>query len=200
VKLGRKIRGVRTGKGITIQDIAERSGLSKGFLSQVENDKTSPSLNTLERIAEALGTPLTYLLLGEQHEPAHVRCGERQVLIDESGQGRIEYLTPVARRALQLVLVDMPVGRALGDSTHAHEGEEACWVLSGTVRARQGESVATLEEGDSFLWDGSVPHTIENVGPGLARVLVAMSPPAAIRLVPVPAEPPAARPAASRVA
>lgn len=185
MKLGRKIKSVRTGKGITIQDIAARSGLSKGFLSQVENDKTSPSLNTLERIADALETPLTYLLLGERHQPALVRRGERQVLIDEASQGRVEYLSPVSGRSLQMVVVELPAGCAVGDEMHEHEGEEVCWVLSGSVRMRQGETVAVLGEGDAFHWDGSVPHVIENPGSASARLLVAMSPPAAMRIVPL---------------
>ncbi len=185
MKLGRKIKSVRTGKGVTIQDIAERTGLSKGFLSQVENDKTSPSLNTLERIAEALETPLTYLLLGEQHAPVLIRRGERQVLIDEASQGRIEYLSPLSGRSLQLMLIELPAGQSAGDPSHQHEGEEACWVLSGSVRATQGESIATLYEGDAFHWDGSVPHVIENRGPGPARLLLAMSPPAPLRIVPL---------------
>lgn len=202
MKLGRKIKSVRTGKGITIQDIAERSGLSKGFLSQVENDKTSPSLNTLERIADALETPLTYLLLGERHQPVLVRRGERQVLIDEASQGRVEYLSPISGRSLQMVVVELPAGCAVGDDAHAHEGEEACWVLSGAVRMRQGESAAMLGEGDAYHWDGSVPHVIENPGPAAARLLVAMSPPAAMRIVPArQAEAQhEVRPGASRVA
>lgn len=186
MKLGRKIKRVRTGKGITIQDIAERSGLSKGFLSQVENDKTSPSLNTLERIADALETPLTYLLLGERQQPTLVRRGERQVLIDEASQGRVEYLSPISGRSLQLVVVELPAGCAVGGDTHAHEGEEACWVLSGSVRVRQGEHGAVLGEGDAYQWDASAPHVIENPGPAPARLLVAMTPPAAMRVVPVP--------------
>jgi transcriptional regulator with XRE-family HTH domain len=183
VKLGRKIKSVRTGKGITIQDIAERSGLSKGFLSQVENDKTSPSLNTLERIAGALGTPLTYLLLADQHSPVLARDGERQVLLDEATEGRIEFLSPVAGRALQLCVVDLPAGRGVG--LHEHEGEEACWVLLGSVRVLHGETTVTLRQGDAYHWDGSVPHAVENSGQSAARLLVAMSPPAPMRIVAV---------------
>ncbi|HWP34373.1 MAG TPA: XRE family transcriptional regulator, partial [Thermodesulfobacteriota bacterium] len=183
MKLGRKIRSVRLGKGITIQDIARRTGLSKGFLSQVENDKTSPSLGTLERIAEALSIPLTYLLLEEHRAPVLIRRGERQVLIDEASQGRLEYLSPLTGRSLQLVLVELPAGRAAGDRRHQHEGEEACWVLAGSVRVSQGELALTLHEGDAFFWDGSVPHVIENPGPQAARLLLAMSPPAPLRIV-----------------
>jgi transcriptional regulator with XRE-family HTH domain len=180
VKLGRKIKRVRTGRGTTIQDVAERSGLSKGFLSQVENDKTSPSLNTLERIAEALETPLTYLLLSDQRAPVLVRRDERQVLVDEASKGRMEYLSPVFGRALQLVLVDLPAGCAV--TRHAHRGEEACWVLSGSLLVLQGEMAAALDEGDAYQWDGSVPHLVENRGPIDARFLVSMSPPAEMRI------------------
>lgn len=185
MKLGGKIKSIRTRKGVTIQDVARRSGLSKGFLSQVENDKTSPSLSTLERIAGALDTPLTYLLLGDQRAPALSRPGERQVLIDEVSHGRVEYLSPVSGRSLQLVLVDLPAGRAAGDRLYQREGEEACWVLAGSVRVSQGESSAALKEGDAYQWDASVPHVIENHGPGPARLLIAMSPPSAIRISPV---------------
>jgi transcriptional regulator with XRE-family HTH domain len=181
VKLGRKIKSVRTGKCITIQDIAERSGLSKGFLSQVENDKTSPSLNTLERIADALETPLTYLLLPEQHGPALARHGERQVLVDEASQARIEYLSPRSGRALQMVVVDLPAGHGVG--RHEHRGEESCWVLEGSVRISHGEGEVTLSAGDAYHWDGSVPHTVDNAGATPARFLVATSPPSEMQVV-----------------
>jgi transcriptional regulator with XRE-family HTH domain len=198
VKLGRKIKSVRTGRGITIQDIAERSGLSKGFLSQVENDKTSPSLNTLERIADALETPLTYLLLDEDHAPALARDGERQVLVDEASQGRIEFFSPVSGRALQMCLVDLPAGRAL--DRHEHAGEEVCWTLAGTVRITHGEAAVVLRQGDAYHWDGSVPHTIENAGAVAARFVIALSPPAGLRIVAVEAVLAAAPLAAPRVA
>jgi mannose-6-phosphate isomerase-like protein (cupin superfamily) len=76
-----------------------------------------------------------------------------------------------------MLLVEIPAGYTAGGRTHSHEGEECHWVLEGPITAVQGDRSFELGEGDSFHWDGSIPHRIENHGAGPARLLVARTPP-----------------------
>lgn len=172
VDIGSMIRTIRKRKKITISQLCEGTGLSKGFMSLVENNKTSPSIVTLHTIAKFLDVPLTYLLLEKEERMKVIRKSER--LISTHGPDRL-----VVERAsgdtgrLHVVIIDMPPGSASGVEPHAHLGEECHIVLQGTVSAEQGEDCAILYEGDSFSWNASVPHLVRNVGEGTARILIA---------------------------
>jgi transcriptional regulator with XRE-family HTH domain len=167
--LGARIRTTRTQKGITLQEIADRTGLSKGFLCQLENDKSSPSIQALEKIASALGVPMAFLFLTQEQQIHVVRAGERQYHYGPDNL-RVQLLSG-NRRALTMMLIEFPPGTATGGEGHAHDGEECHFVLEGAVRATQGDQQVILQAGDSFHWNGFVPHRVENVGQTVARVL-----------------------------
>ena len=75
MQLGKKIRDLRFRRGMTVQQLAEATGLSKGFISQVENSRTSPSLATLQDLARSLETSVAYLVVEEEQVPHVVRAG-----------------------------------------------------------------------------------------------------------------------------
>ena len=77
MQIGKKIRDLRLRRGLTVQQLAEATGLSKGFISQVENNRTSPSLATLQDLARALETSVAYLVVEEDRVPHVVRAAER---------------------------------------------------------------------------------------------------------------------------
>lgn len=170
MSLGSRIRSTRNQKNITLQEIADRTGLSKGFICQLENDKSSPSLQALEKIAAALGIPMAFLFLTEEHQIHVVRAAERQECHYGPDNLRIQMLS-ANRRALKMVLVEFPPGGTTGGDSHVHDGEECHYVLEGTIRATQGEQQVVLTAGDSLHWNGFIPHRLENVGETAARVL-----------------------------
>ena len=170
--IGSSIRAIRKRKNITIAQICERTGLSQGFMSQVETNKTSPSIGTLDNIAEALEVPLAYLLLRKEERMSVVRAGERTQTT--SGPDRLRVSQLGSTRHVRLVLVDLPPGQSTGDEPRAHEGEEVHLVLEGRVLAEQGEDRAELEAGDSFSWHACTPHRVSNPGSETARVLIAV--------------------------
>jgi transcriptional regulator with XRE-family HTH domain len=167
--IGSKIRAIRNRKKITIAQMCDGTGLSKGFISNVENNNTSPSINTLQTIANYLGVPLPYLLLEKKQHMRVVRKDERTYSTME--KLKIEHISSMG--GLSLRSVEFPPGAFIGDS-HAHEGEECHLVLEGKISAEQGEDSIVLEEGDSFSWNASVPHTVKNIGDGKAVVLIAV--------------------------
>lgn len=173
--IGERIKSLRTGRGMTVAALAEQSGLSKGLVSQLENDKTSPSLATLERLAEGLGVPVAYLVLRPEEGINVVRAAERRAYQFGPDAIKVEVLASCAARSLKAVLVEFPPGSSTGSEAHAHGGEEFHLVLEGRIQAIQGEQSVVLEPGDTFHWKGCLPHRVVNVGECKAVVLAVTS-------------------------
>lgn len=172
MELGSNIRTIRKRKGITIASICAATGLSQGFMSQLENDKTSPSIATLEQIAAALDVPLAYLLLRKEERMQVIRKKDR---IPTSAGTRHVSLSHVGRTPhLRMTLAELAPGAASGELPHAHEGEEIHMVVRGTVTAQQGEDLYELGEGDTFSWNASVPHRVWNSGTEPAVILISV--------------------------
>ena len=174
--VGRRARELRVRRGLIIEDIARKSGLSKPYISQVETGKASPSLQTVQKLAQALGVPLTYLFL-EDAFGCHVTRRTERRAVSFGEPDKLVYFLSAPNRSLEMLLLEIPSGYTAGGRTHSHEGEECHWVLEGQIIAIQGDQRFVLARGDSFHWDGSVPHRIENHGPEVARLLVARTPP-----------------------
>jgi transcriptional regulator with XRE-family HTH domain len=176
MQLGRKIRDLRLRQGLTVQRLAEASGLSKGFVSQVENERTSPSLATLHDLARALCTSVAYLVVEEEPVPHVVRASERPRIRVGGNTSQVEVLSAIPKRNLELLIAELPPGLPAGDKRHYHHGEECMVCLEGRVGVMCGEHHLVLETGDSCHYDGRMPHAVENLGTGAARVLIAMTP------------------------
>ena len=167
--IGSKIRAIRNKKNITIAQMCKETGLSKGFISNVENNNTSPSINTLQTIANFLEVPLPYLLLEKKQHMRVIRKSERG--FSTFNNLKIEHLTSQGK--LRMMSVEFPPGASMGE-LHAHEGEECHIVMQGKFLAEQGEDSVIVEEGDSFSWNASVPHFVKNIGDEKAVVLIAI--------------------------
>jgi transcriptional regulator with XRE-family HTH domain len=167
--VGPQIRHWRTERGLTLAAVAERSGLNVGYLSQLENDKASPSLSCLAALGEALEVPVAWFLMGEVPAPKVVLAADRPHE-DLEGLGRIELVDGGAGRDVSIVeAVAVAGGRA---GVHAHTGDEHHLVLSGQWRMSQGDHVVELGPGDYLRWDGSIPHDAEVTGSGEGRLLI----------------------------
>ncbi|HYF93520.1 MAG TPA: XRE family transcriptional regulator [Symbiobacteriaceae bacterium] len=173
MSLGARIRLTRTQKGITLQELSDRSGLSKGFICQLENDKASPSLQALEKLAGGLSVPIAYLFLTATDKIHVVREQERPEYQVPEGM-KVQMLS-ARGRALKMMMILVPPGMGAGGENHTHEGEECHLVLEGTVRYTQGDESVVLKAGDSLHWNGFVPHRVENCGAGVARILCVTS-------------------------
>jgi transcriptional regulator with XRE-family HTH domain len=176
MQLGRKIRDLRLRRGMTVQQLADASHLSKGFISQVENDRTSPSLATLHDLAAALRTSVSYLVAEDEPTPHVVRATDRPLLDIGDDSVRVQVLSALPRRNLELLLLELPPGARGEDHPHSYDGEECILCLEGRVLLRQGDQSYALESGDSCHYDGRTPHIIRSDGPGTARLLVVMTP------------------------
>ena len=176
MQLGRKIRDLRLRRGLTVQQLAEATGLSKGFVSQVENSRTSPSLATLQDLAKSLETSVAYLVVEEDQVPYVVRHAERPHMNVGGSASRVEVMSAQPRRNLELLSAELPPGVSVSDKRHFHHGEEVVLCVEGRVSLACGEHVVLLEAGDSCHFDGRVPHAVENAGDTTARILIALTP------------------------
>jgi transcriptional regulator with XRE-family HTH domain len=176
MNLGKKLRSMRQARGLTAVELAKRARVTTGFISQLEYSQTVPSLLTLQRIAAVLGVSLTYFFLEENLQPQVVRKQERRILHLEPDGSCISLLSPLPSQHLALALCELPCGAVSWSTTCSHAGQQCHWLLQGTVRADYGDNTYYLEEGDSILWEGTLPYRLENIGTNEARLLIATAP------------------------
>lgn len=181
MSIGQKIKAYRQEQDLTIPQLADITGLSRGFISQVENDKVSLSLESLQKIASSLKVPVNRFL-ADQPFPSELVKKNARPRIKLGDEPEIEILSAPFGRQLQVLMVELPPGYQAGNCAHTHEGEEWITVLSGKVKVTQGDFSAILEEGDSIHWDGSYPHLCQNAVNTPTKVIVALTPPAMIPL------------------
>ncbi|HEU4671898.1 MAG TPA: XRE family transcriptional regulator [Candidatus Limnocylindrales bacterium] len=168
--IGPAVRRLRRERGLTLADVAGRTGLNIGYLSQVETDKASPSLETLAALGDALTVPVAWFFLDAAAPPRVVRVAERPARDGVGGAGRIEEVDGGAARDVRIVEATIPAGARTG--FHAHAGDEHHLVLAGRVRLAQGDHVVELGPGDYLVWDATIPHDAEAIGNEPARLLI----------------------------
>jgi transcriptional regulator with XRE-family HTH domain len=153
--VGGEIRRWRTERGLTLANVAERAGLNVGYLSQIENDKASPSLACLNAISGALDVPIAWFFLADVPPPIVIRAADRPAATTDAG--RIEFVDGRGARDVSIVeTTALRVGALVG--AHSHTGDEHHVVLRGRFRLRQGDHVVEVGPGDYVRWDGTIPH------------------------------------------
>lgn len=159
-RLGERLRKRRRELKWTLKDVAEASGLSLGFISQIERNLTIPSLSSLATIADVLGASIGDLT-GQPAEPHPDTYHDKRVPYKlEDGQVQYERLSSVfTGSALHSVKFSMPSGYR--SETVSHHGEEMVFVLRGRIQYKVDKDTFCLEEGDSLHFDAMTPHSIE---------------------------------------
>ena len=163
MQIGAKVRRLRTQRGLTMEELADRCELSKGFISLLERDLTSPSIATLSDILECLGTDLASFF--DERPEEKVCYTDEDMFVKEDAEGlcgSIKWLVPNAQKnRMEPILVEMQPG---GSTTpeNPHEGEEFGYVLKGEITLVLGKRKIKVKKGESFYFTASVVHKIEN--------------------------------------
>jgi len=178
--VGARVRSLRTERGLTQPQVGQLTGLNVGYLSQVETDKASPSLETLAVIADAFGVPIAWLLVEDSPPPRVVRRADRPARTLPDGV-RLEIVDGGHARQLRIVEGIAPPGSRSALMTDI--GEEHHLVLAGCLRVRQGTFEADLGPGDYLVWDGCLPHETEVMGDEPVRALVITAGPGGVGAV-----------------
>lgn len=166
--VGAQVRRWRRERGLTLATVAERSGLNVGYLSQIENDKASPSLGCLASIGDALDVPIAWFLMEDVAPPQVVKAGDRTSRVNDLG--RMELIDGGLSRDISLIEAIAAPGSRTG--THAHAGDEHHIILRGRFRMTQGDHVVDVGPGDYVRWDGAVPHDAEVIGDEEGHMLI----------------------------
>lgn len=173
--IGQKLRELRLQNDLTLEDLASRSELTKGFLSQVERNLTSPSISTLTDILNALGTNLSEFFYEEKEE--QIVFSTQDFFEDEQEDYTIEWVIPNAQKnemePIRLTLHPYKKSHEL----LAHTGEEFGYVLKGAVTLVRGNKKYKVKAQETFYISGSTSHYLYNHGSTDAVVLWITTPP-----------------------
>ena len=179
--IGRRMRALRAGMGLSLRELARRSGVSAPMLSQVERLETSPTLAVAERIAAGLDLSLSQLLrLDESEGVTVVRAGERLAGGAPGGGHRYEIVTPpLPGQRAEVSLHELAPGAATAgpDDPPIHEpgSRETAVVQRGRLKLVCGGTAHELRAGDAVTFDADLPHHMENPGPGEARFVAVVA-------------------------
>jgi len=161
--IAKRVREFRQELGLTVGQLADRSGISKGMLSKIENAQASPSLSTLARLSAAIQVPFTAFFRGldEEHDALHVKAGQGlEIVREETRAGHRYQLLGSMRgqhRRMEPLLVTLTERNEVFP-LFQHPGTELLYMLEGVMEYGYGSSRYMLEPGDTLQFDGEVTH------------------------------------------
>ena len=173
--IGAKIKQMRNQKSLTQEELADRCELTKGYISQLENNLNSPSIATLTDILSALGSNLSEFF---KEEPEEKVVFSKEEFIEKDADGVLwNWLIPNAQKnMMEPVLVELSEGaETSGDIPH--EGEEFGYVLDGKIAIFLGNKHHICKKGEAFYYTANKPHSILNKGKNKAKFIWISTPP-----------------------
>ena len=173
--LGEKIKRMRNQKGLTQKELADRCELTKGYISQLENNVNSPSIATLTDILSALGSNLSEFFQAETEEKIVFSKNE---FIEKDSDGVLwNWLIPNAQKnMMEPVLAELAEGVSTAVDS-PHEGEEFGYVLDGKIAIVLGNKHHICKKGEAFYYTANKPHSILNKGKNKAKFIWISTPP-----------------------
>jgi transcriptional regulator with XRE-family HTH domain len=180
LKIGHKVRKLRQKNKYTLQDLAAKTGLSKPFLSQIENDHVVPPVATLLKLARALGVGLAYFFQDEaSSERISVTRPLERVRVERRPhhcKEEIDYIydsleTKIQNKHMEPFLIEFPVKETEEIFFMSHEGEEFLYLLEGKIEFRSVDRVEILEPGDSIYYDSELSHGFRCIGETPAKAV-----------------------------
>lgn len=174
--IGNQIRELRKQRHWTLRRLAERSGLSIGFLSQIERERSSLSISSLSAVAEALEVPLSNFFTIDYNPSVVIRSQDQGRFRIESSEVTYSTLSgPLKDKTLEPLLVEVPPHYE-GTPPFIHKGEEFAYVLEGSITFIIQGKVYLLDKGDSIHFASETPHTYRNNSSEKAKVIWVLTP------------------------
>jgi transcriptional regulator with XRE-family HTH domain len=175
--VGQKIRALRLGNNLTQEELASRLELTKGYISQLENNKTSPSMATLFNILEVLGTDVHQFFSKENDQVVTFKEEDFYEKEDDALQHVISWIVPNAvKYEMEPIMIKiMPGGTSIKDDPHP--GEEFGYILEGSVTLVLNTNKYTLKKGETFYYLANQPHYLMNHTNAPCKVLWISTPP-----------------------
>ncbi len=179
--VGAEIRRLRKLRKLTLEALGQATGLSVGYLSQVERNKSSPTVKAMFDISHALGVTINWFFheggAGERDEDRFVvRAGKRRSIRYDTGIVD-ELLNTQAVKSFEFLMSSFPPKSTFQDEPYSHEGEECGVVIAGRLRIQIDGVEYDLREGDSFSFPSRLKHSYVSPGDEETRVIWCTSPP-----------------------
>ncbi len=160
--IGNKLKELRVLKGLTQEELADRSELSKGFISQLERNLTSPSITTLMDILQCLGTSIGEFFNEAPDEQIVFGKQDYIVKVDTEYKNEIKWIIPNAQKnTMEPIYLTLEAGGSTCPDT-PHEGEEFGYVLQGTVSIHLGNKTYKAKKGESFYYTADKTHFLSS--------------------------------------
>ncbi len=166
---GKRIEQFRKEKGYSLEELSKRSGVSKGMLSQVEQEKVNPTVAVVWKIAYGLDVPFHDLIIGDDEIPLFniIRKGDTVMLERDDGRCMFRIISPLSMaEELELYTLAMKKCGVVASEPHSRGTEEFLTVLSGKVTVKIKEKIAILDTGDSIHYHADIFHSITNENDG----------------------------------
>ena len=174
--LGEKLKDLRLACELTQEELADRCELTKGYISQLENDLTSPSIATLIDILAALGTDIKEFF-SDTEEVEKYSFNKNEFIEKVTDEYVLNWLVPNAQKnVMEPMLIELSPNTATEEDV-PHEGEEFGYVLEGEIRIHLGKKKFVCKKGESFYYVADKAHYIINVTKAAAKFLWISSPP-----------------------
>jgi len=174
--LGERIRRRRQDLGLTLRKLGEKIGMTAGYLSRVENQQITPSLDALQAIATALQVPMFFFLNSHPSEPV-VRAGVRRKLTFPDFRLGYELMTPETSRQMMVVLIRLQPGARRITPPLSQPNEQWMFVLEGRMTINVDGAIYHLEKHDSIYYDGNRLREFACVGDQELQIVCAVVPP-----------------------
>ena len=176
--IGTQIKQLRIEKGLTLHHLAKACELSAPYVSQLENDKASPSINTLRRIARALGVNIVEFFAHDlvQDPPILPRQNWTKMVLPGWKADLHQLVHVVGNKRMQPFHTVVPPGGGT-EENYSHPGEEFGFVLEGKLTLRLGEEVHLLEPDTAVYYSSLIPHSWKNEQDEPCRLIWVLSPP-----------------------
>lgn len=177
MNIGEKLKRLRVMNELTQDELAQRCDLTKGFISQIERDLTSPSIATLIDILEALGTDIKNFFNEEPEDKIVFTENDIYTSENEELGHKISWLIPNAQKNMMEPILITLEPKSTSNIESPHKGEEFGYVLKGTVNLCIGKKKYKVKKGQSFYFKSNTVHFLENNLNKQAIVLWIASPP-----------------------
>lgn len=168
-RLGARVRELRGERGLTLEGLAERSGVSRAMISKLERGEKNPTLVVAAKVAEGLGVTLSQLVgIEDRREVIPIPREKRMVMRDPETGFERQLLSPAfGNRGVEFIRNVIPEGSTSGEfPPHRRSTEEYIVVEKGRLLAVLGGEEHPLEEGDAIYFEADVPHRFDNAGEG----------------------------------
>jgi transcriptional regulator with XRE-family HTH domain len=184
MKVCENIKTIREDQGLSLQELAGRTGYSTAVLSQIENHLESPSLGTMVHLAKALHVSIGSFFNREETEPfTIIRQDERQTVSRFASKEGVNYgytyeSLGVGKKDRQMepFFLTLEPATLPSDASSSHEGEEFIYVLEGAIDVTLWDHTDVLSEGDSIYYESSIPHRVQCHGDYPAKILAVIHP------------------------